>query len=302
MRRTWPAFRFFPASVLLLALSACPEPAGPDDGGDDVGSETGSTSSGSDGPGTDSDSSTESDSGTDTSTGTDSSTDSGTDSSTDSGTDSSTDTGTDTGGDTGFADIIDCGMIVGELEQPTPSLFTTHLDFRGDPYDDPDDLPLLTEGAQTIMTTPNAGGSSTISEAFAYEVLARCEDAILLKTETEIGYDPVDSKKTDFLIELAGSKVGVSVTRAVGFPPEDPYPAAQASGLVTGKLSDILVSSANVVPEDAWVKQILVIMAYADMHAELVAAAWADVDPMIQADTIVYVVVTDGMDTPIYFE
>ena len=87
--------------------------------------------------------------------------------------------------------------------------------------------------------------------------------------------------------------------------PEDPYPAAQAAGLVTSKLEDILVSSANVVAEDAWSKQILVIMAYADMHAELVEAAWlelVDSQPATAADTVVYVVVTDGMDTPLYFE
>jgi hypothetical protein len=181
-------------------------------------------------------------------------------------------------------------------------LFVVRLDFGDDPYDDPDDLPLLTEGAQIILTTPNAGGSSIISEAFAFEVLARCEDAELLETETEISYDPPDSKKTDLLVTLALQKVGVSVTRAVGFPPEDPYPPAQAASLMASKLADILISSQNVVPEDEWVKQILVVMAYADMHAQLIETAWNELDPATKADTIVYVVVTDGIDTPIYFQ
>jgi hypothetical protein len=104
------------------------------------------------------------------------------------------------------------------------------------------------------------------------------------------------------LVEIDGSKVGVSVTRAVGFPPDDPYPAAQAESLMADKLSDILISSQNVVPEDAWVKQILLVMAYADMHAELIEAAWLGLDDATRADTIVYVVVTDGSDTPVYFE
>jgi hypothetical protein len=152
------------------------------------------------------------------------------------------------------------------------------------------------------MTEPNGGGSSTISEAFAFEVLARCEGASLVKIETEILYDPPDSKKTDILVEIAGSKVGVSVTRAVGFPPEDPYPPAQAATLMADKLADILESSQNVVPEDAWVKQILLVMAYADMHAALIEDAWIALDDATKADTIVYVVVTDGSDTPVYFE
>ena len=202
----------------------------------------------------------------------------------------------------GFGTIVGaCGQLVDEIEAPTPSLFTLHLDFRDDPYDDPEDLPLMTEGAQTILTEPNAGGSSTISEAFAYEVLARCEGALLLQTETEIDYDPEDSKKTDMAVEIAGQRVGVSVTRAVGFPPENPYTPAQAEDLLDGKLADILVSSANVVPEQAWVKQVLVVMAYADMHASSLEMALANIDAMTQADTIVYVVVTDGMDTPVYF-
>ena len=49
------------------------------------------------------------------------------------------------------------------------------------------------------------------------------------------------------------------------------------------------------------VKQVLVVMAYADMHAMLIEQAWQGLDDMTKADTIVYVVVTDGEDTPIYF-
>jgi len=206
-------------------------------------------------------------------------------------------------GDEGFGTIVgECGLIADELDALTPSLFVLHFDFRDDPYDDPEDLPLLSEGAQTILTQPNAGGSSTISEAFAFEILARCEGALLLETENDIDYDPVDSKKTDIAVEIDSLRVGVSVTRAVGFPPEDPYTVDQAQALLDDKLADILISSANVVPEQAWVKQVLVVMAYADMHAASLEAALAEIDAMTQADTIVYMVVTDGIDTPVYFE
>ena len=42
-------------------------------------------------------------------------------------------------------------------------------------------------------------------------------------------------------------------------------------------------------------------MAYADMHAQLIEAAWMGLDDVTKADTVVYVVVTDGEDTPVYF-
>lgn len=123
----------------------------------------------------------------------------------------------------------------------------------------------------------------------------------MVKTETEILYDPPNSKKTDILVDIDGHKVGVSVTRAVKFPPEDEYTEADAA-ILKSKLADILISSMNVVEEDAWVKQILVVMAYADPHADVIAAVWSGLDDAVRADTIVLVVITDGQDTPVYFK
>ena len=75
----------------------------------------------------------------------------------------------------------------------------------------------------------------------------------------------------------------------------------QASALLTAKLSDILESSANVTAEDAWTKQILVVMAYSNMHAESIKSAWGDIDGATKADTVLYLVVTDGSDSNVYF-
>ncbi|NVB41050.1 hypothetical protein G6O69_24635 [Pseudenhygromyxa sp. WMMC2535] len=304
MRRIWP----LPLFSLVLVLGCQPGDAeSEDEGSSDEDSSTtyGDETGGSED--SESESSSDSESG-ETETGSDSEsteTETGSDSETETETEtetgSETDSGTDTG-DEGFAAVLgDCEPLLTELESPLPSLYTFHLDFADDPYDE-GDLPLLSEGAQTILTNPNAGGSSTVSEAFAYEFLDRCADATLLKIETEIEYLPEDSKKTDFLIGLDAYQVGVSVTRAVGYPPEDPYPESQAAGLIEDKLDDILISSANVVEADAWIKQILVVMAYADMHATLIADAWAALDAETKADTVVYVVITDGEDTPVYFD
>jgi hypothetical protein len=107
-------------------------------------------------------------------------------------------------------------------------------------------------------------------------------------------------KKTDLLVELDGLKVGVSVVRAVGFPQDDPYTPAQADDDPQEEARDILVSSANVAPEDAWVKQILSVVAYGPMHRDSILAAYAGLDPAIKADTILVVTVTDGDDLFIY--
>lgn len=204
--------------------------------------------------------------------------------------------------DMGFGEIDGpCPLILDELTSGSGAYFFTRLDFADDPFDDPEDTDQLTEGGQEILAEGTLGGSSGISEVFAYEVLERCEGASLVKSETEIEYMPDTSgPSTDILVGFDATRIGVSVTRAVGFPRDDPYSVAQATTLLEDKLGDILLSSARVSAADAWVKQILVVMAYEDMHAESLQAAWLTIDPDVRADTLVYVVVTDGMDGPIY--
>lgn len=129
---------------------------------------------------------------------------------------------------------------------------------------------------------------------------ARCEGAALLKTTTEIAYDDPSGDLTDLLVQIAGAKVGVSVTRAVSFPVGEPYPQETADALIANRLAEVNASSDNVKAEDAWVKQVLVVIAFSDDHADRIETAWAAQDPATKADTVVYVVVTHGSDLPVY--
>lgn len=198
----------------------------------------------------------------------------------------------------GFGSISGaCDVLDTELTEPAPSYVTSAIDFAT-MYTDAD-LAALTAGGQEIVAEDNAGGSSLLSEVFAYEVLARCELAALLKTETEVIYD-TSGKITDLLVAIDQLTIGVSVTRAVAFPFDDPYTVAQAYDLLDRKLADILESTANVSETDRWEKQILAVLAYAPEHAESLATAYASIDPAIAADTIVWIVVTNGADDFIY--
>jgi hypothetical protein len=209
----------------------------------------------------------------------------------------------DAGGLDGGSDLV--GVISGscgelddaELLSASPFLFENAIDFPA-AFTMADEM-RLSAGAQEILLEGTAGGSSSYSEAFAFEVLHRCEGAALIKTETEIVYDTAGTI-TDILVEIDGHKIGVSVTRAVAFPFDDIYPVETALTLLERKLGDILDSTANVSAEDAWVKQILHVIAYGPMHAESMASAWAMVDPALRADTILVLTVTHGMDDFIY--
>jgi hypothetical protein len=200
----------------------------------------------------------------------------------------------------GFGELGgECGVLaVADLTGAAPELHLARFTFAR-AYVDPDDRPLLTAGGQTMMATPNAGGSSGASEAFAYEELARCELASLLKTETEIVYD-VKGKITDLEVSIDGHKIGVSVTRAETYPLGQTYTLQTATALLTKKLDDIKVSTADVSAADRWDKQILAVVAYDDQAADTMAQAWSMLDEATRGDTIVIVTSTDGPDTWLY--
>jgi len=198
----------------------------------------------------------------------------------------------------GFGDLGgQCGVLaIADLTGATPELFRDTLNFQRR-YNDPADRPLLTPGGQRLAATPNAGGSSGLSEIFAYEQLARCELADLLATETEVVYT-TPGKITDMEVSIQSHKLGVSVTRAETYPLGQPYPLDTATTLISRKLTDIQASTANAA--DHWDKQILAVLAWDSATADVVEQAWMSLDASVKANTIVVVTSTDGDDTFIY--
>ena len=111
--------------------------------------------------------------------------------------------------------------------------------------------------ALRMLALPNAGGSSLESEALALEVLARAFGASLVMTETELAYN-MPSKMTDFAITVFGEKIGVSVTRAFKWSPDEPgaeMTQEDAHHLLCKKLVAIHSSSRNV-RNFRWRKQV----------------------------------------------
>jgi hypothetical protein len=200
----------------------------------------------------------------------------------------------------GFGDLSGmCGVLgAQDLTGASPELFRATMTFARR-YVDPDDRPLLTPGGQQLASTPNAGGSSLLSEVFAYEELARCEHATLLKTETQIVYDTT-GKITDLEVMMGQEKIGVSVVRAQTYPLGMPYPPDTATTLITRKLSDIKMSTANVSEADRWTKQVLAVLAWDSATADVVSQAWTSLPADVKSDTIVVLTSTDGEDTFIY--
>jgi hypothetical protein len=118
----------------------------------------------------------------------------------------------------------------------------------------------------------------------------------------EIAYLDGAGKKTNYMVIVGEEKLGVYVTRAVSYPLGVPFTLDAASTLLESKLGDILLSTANVSPEDLWTKQVLHVLAYDDQHAQLLRTAYESgfIDESHKANTIVYITSTEGDDAFLY--
>jgi hypothetical protein len=188
-----------------------------------------------------------------------------------------------------------CGEVRAELVSVSPSVKVDSLTFvTGELYS----KAFLSPGGDTLFDTPNAGGSSTESEVMSFEVLHACEGASLLKTETEVKYAPPQAGQpnsiTDLLVEIAGQKVGVSVTRAYKPSNQGPQSDAELKALLEKKLEGINVSSQRVLPEDKWVKQILHVFAASQASVDSALRVLPTISAATRANTIVVLTKTTG--------
>lgn len=192
-----------------------------------------------------------------------------------------------------------CGEIDAvEVDSNEAFFFENHMDFPVRLMANA--IGIFEAGTQALIENPNAGGSSVLSEAMAFEMLARCDGASLRATENEVTYQPPDSEKTDFVITLDGETVGVSVTRAFVFNPSQEYTASEAQRVIGHKLAGIIESTQTVQPPYQWRKQILVVLTPSEMNAAIVRTVWEGLDTAMRADTIVVVTVTSGEDDFVY--
>jgi len=113
----------------------------------------------------------------------------------------------------------------------------------------------LSGGADAMMKSPNAGGSSDISESLSFEVLYRLFGAKLLQTEMAVEYDYEHSPRIDYSATVLGRRVGVSVTRAIDH--HSGVTLAEAYRLLYKKLYGLAMSRTYVVESSSWDVSIL---------------------------------------------
>lgn len=182
-----------------------------------------------------------------------------------------------------------CGGLQAEIASPLPSFRVNTYTFDQAAFD-PKPLRTL---AQKRYSGPNAGGSSKCSEAMSMQTLFDCEGLLGLKTELEIAFT-VQGQTTDWLGEIGGTKVGVSVSRAYQGPSDDTYTVEDADKLLKKKLGGINESTQNVAPADKWKKQVLHIWTLQPKWVATLKQAWEALDPALKADTVIVVTIEQG--------
>ena len=153
-------------------------------------------------------------------------------------------------------------------------------------------------GAARMLRLPNAGGSSILSEALAFEVLARAFEASLEKTELELCYRH-GSKMTDFAVAMYGTeRLGVSVTRAYKWWGRRQLPAGldayEVRRLLKKKLAAINISSQNVV-NYAFRKQLLLVWAFDQRDAMLIERTYMALPGVMRSNTVLLITRCNGV-------
>jgi hypothetical protein len=144
----------------------------------------------------------------------------------------------------------------------------------------------LTSEANKIQNTPNAGGSSIVSETLSFEMMKKLFNAQLLNCETEVTYFPEGGSITDYVIRLFDNVIGVSVTRAMKYDNSE-FTIDDATFLLSKKLRGVQQSSRNSLVQ--WHKQILHVWLMNEQAANSMYAAWDKLNTNLKANTVLLI-------------
>lgn len=120
----------------------------------------------------------------------------------------------------------------------------------------------------------NAGGNSDISEMMSIEYYIRSCKATNFLFETEIQYY-VNYKMVDYICDVDGRRVGVSVTRAMGYPRPEDFTYARALRLLHKKLYGLIVARNAVCKKQSFKKSILHVWSQNLRIAKLIKKAYS---------------------------
>ena len=159
------------------------------------------------------------------------------------------------------------------------------------------------EYARKIYCEPNAGGKSINSEAFSVNVLNELYGITDILSEMEVEYIWYNYKKCDYICTIFGQRVGVSVTRAMGYPDPSHFTVEDADRLLTKKINGLLVAREGVLTKYDFDKCILHMWCESKGIADTISERHALLPDEVKDNILVVLTVTKPYSSPfIYYD
>lgn len=159
----------------------------------------------------------------------------------------------------------------------------------------------LGHDAARSLVIDNAGGNSEYSEAMSmhyFEHVFNGKDFIL---ENEVEYWR-EFKMVDYICTIRNERIGVSVTRAMGFPHSSMFVKKDAENLLKKKINGLIVACDLVLTKHSFTKSILHVWCQNKRIANLVREAYEEaieIDAMglkVLCDVAVILTICDDKD------
>lgn len=177
-------------------------------------------------------------------------------------------------------------------DEPQPAFYWNTFETSGRDFGQFD----LGSLARKVLGSANAGGNSIISEAMSAELLERLYGASNIRTEMEVEYIFSNWKIADFCIHIYGKNVGVSVTRALGYPSERSFTAEKADELLRKKINGLVLARNGISDRDSFYTSILHIFAQSTRIKNLLFKAYKELDSDLKDNVIIICTVAEGAD------
>lgn len=132
------------------------------------------------------------------------------------------------------------------------------------------------EQIRRSMHMQNAGGSSELSEAISMLYMRERFNACNFIPEMEVQYY-LESKICDYVMDIEKTKIGVSVTRAIAYPPQKAISSEFAFSLLHKKLIGIVVAKQTVTDEHSFSSSIVHIWCKTSLDADVVMEEYAKI-------------------------
>jgi hypothetical protein len=139
------------------------------------------------------------------------------------------------------------------------------------------DRVILCSSAKKSLEVVNAGGKSQVSEALSIDYFVKYYHACDIVFEMEVEYWSCYSM-VDYLCTIKQQRVGVSVTRAMGYPDEKMFDEQSASYLLKKKLYGLIVSRNATSERHSFYRSVLHVWCQSQRIAQLVQEAFSALD------------------------